>query len=65
MAMLDGIVMDIIHMILIIPLIANGMFPVSSLPDTAFGFANSALEMRSVFGMAMENRALIKRHRVE
>ena len=42
MAMLDGIVMDIIHMILIIPLIANGMFPVSSLPDTEFGFADSA-----------------------
>jgi hypothetical protein len=42
MAMLDGIVMDIIHMILIIPLIANGMLPVTSLPDATFGFTDSA-----------------------
>ena len=36
MTMLDGIVMDIIHMILIIPLIANDMLPVTSLPDAPF-----------------------------
>ena len=41
--MLDRVDMDVIHMTREIVLIANGVLPVASLPDTAFAFGGAAV----------------------
>ena len=47
MAMFDRVVVNVINMPLVIPLVANRMFPITPLPDTAFAFAFTA--RRNVF----------------
>jgi hypothetical protein len=60
---LDRVDVDVIDVTGEVALIANGMFPVTALPDAALAFGGRLPEMRSPAGRLRENADLISRQR--
>jgi len=62
--MLDRVDVNVIDVTSEIVGVANGMFPITPLPDAALGLAARLSEIRSPVGTRRENPDLISRQRV-
>ena len=61
---LDRVDVDVVDMTSEVALVSKGVLPIAPLPDAAFSFGHTAMDIRSPAGSWREKPVLIRRQRV-